>query len=149
MKWIMVANSNDCRIYEYDKHVEDLCLIDEIKHPENRFKNRELDSDRAGHYKANGHGRGAYEPEKTSHDHAVEEFVREMACKLNDGRNHHAYDSLVLLVPPFIEGLLLKHLKKQILSKIQQIIQKNMMHLSQHQLKQYLGRAIREHRVLH
>ncbi len=149
MKWIMVANSNDCRIYEYDQHIEKLNLIDEIKHPENRLKNHDLDTDRPGHYQSPGFARGAYEPEKTTHDHAVENFAREMALKLNAGRNKHAYESLVLLMPPAIEGLLLKHLKKQILCMVQQIIQKNMVHLSEHELKQYLCRAIRGHHALH
>ena len=38
MKWIMLANSNDCRIYEYDKHDKHLALLEEISHPEHRLK---------------------------------------------------------------------------------------------------------------
>ena len=149
MKWIMLANSNDCRIYGYDRHIEDLSLVEEIKHPENKFKNHDLDCDRPGHYKTSTGGRGAYVPEKTSHDAAVEHFVRQMASRLNAGRTHHEYESLVLLVPPMIEGMLLKHLKKQIGESICQIIQKNMMHLNEHELKQYLGRVVRRSSILH
>lgn len=149
MKWIMVANSNDCRIYEYDQHIEELNLIEEIKHPENKLKNHDLVTDRPGHFKARAGGRGSYDDETTAHDIAVENFVKEIAARLNAGRTHHDYDSLVLLMPPAIEGLLLKYLKKPNLALIQQIIQKNMMHLSKHQLKQYLCHAIRRHATLH
>ncbi len=149
MKWIMVANSNDCRIYGYDRHIKELNLIEQIKHPENKLKNHDLVTDRPGHYKVLGGGRGSYEHENTTHDIAIENFVKEIAARLNAGRNHHDYDSLVLLVPPVIEGLLMKYLKKPNLGFIQQVIQKNLMHLSEHQLKQYLCHAIHCHTTLH
>lgn len=149
MKWIMVANSNDCRVYEYDKHIEELNLVAEINHPENKLKTYDLVTDRPGHFKAMSAARGSYEPEKNIHDISVENYVREMAELLNAARNRHDFDSLVLLMPSVIEGLLMKFLKKQNLYLIHQIIQKNMMHLSEHQLKQYLSRVIRHSSVLH
>ena len=48
MKWIMLANSNDCKIYEYEPYNMHFALIDEISHPENKLKiimfNTEIDT---------------------------------------------------------------------------------------------------------
>ncbi|MDP3561669.1 MAG: host attachment protein [Legionellaceae bacterium] len=149
MKWIMVANSNDCRIYEYDKNIKKLTLINEISHPENKLKNRDLITDRPGHYSLNATTRGSYEPEMNTHDTAVNKFAKEMALYLNAGRNKHAYDQLILLMPPVMEGLLIKHLKKQIFSYIEQIVQKNLVNLSEHELKLYVAKLLRRGATIH
>ena len=38
MKWIITANTNLCRIYQFDKHGAKVVLLKEINHPENRQK---------------------------------------------------------------------------------------------------------------
>ncbi|MDP3704788.1 MAG: host attachment protein [Legionellaceae bacterium] len=149
MKWIMVANSNDCRIYEYDKNVKQLTLIDEIYHPENKLKVHDFVTDHSGHYKSGGSSRGSYEPEMNLKDVAIDSFAREMAMRLDVGRTKHAYDDLTLLMPPAMEGLLTKHLNKHIMSSIHRIIQKNLMHLSEYELKKYLCKALINGGVMH
>lgn len=149
MKWIMVANSNDCRIYEYDKNIKKLTLIDEINHPENKLKVHDFVTDHSGHYKSGGANRGSYEPEVNLRDTAIDNFAREMATRLNVGRTKNAYDDLTLLMPPVMEGLLTKHLNKHIVSSIHNIIQKNLMHLSEHELKKYLCKVLSSGKTVH
>ncbi len=53
--WIVLTDSNACRIYDYAKHPVKLTLVKEIFHPENKLKTSELVSDRPGHYKIKQH----------------------------------------------------------------------------------------------
>ncbi len=148
MKWIMVANTNDCRIYEYDNQIQDITLIDEINHPENRLKNRAFTTERPGHYQVSSTCRGAFDPDETAHDFAVDHFARELAIRLNDGRIRHEYDDVTLLMPSEMEGLVNKHLNKNIKPSIRKVIQKNLMHLSEHELKLYLFKVFNKN-LLH
>ncbi len=140
MKWIMLANSNDCRIYEYDRHNKHLALVEEISHPENRLKVHDLTSDSPGHYKSGSNNRGSYEPAVSPLDTSIDEFAREMAERLDAGRNQHEYDDIVLMMSSKMEGLLNKHLNKHTKALVKQIVQKNVVFLSDHELSLYLDK---------
>lgn len=140
MKWIMLANSNDCRIYEYDRHNKHLALVEEISHPENRLKVHDWTSDSPGHYKSGSSNRGSYEPAVSPVDISIDEFAREMAERLDAGRNQREYDDIVLLMSSKMEGLLNKHLNKHTKALIKQIVQKNVVFLSDHELSLYLDK---------
>ncbi|PJD90602.1 MAG: hypothetical protein CK424_07940 [Legionella sp.] len=140
MKWIMLANSNDCRIYEYDRHNKHLALVEEISHPENRLKVHDWTSDSPGHYKSGSSNRGSYVPEVSPVEISIDEFAREMAEHLDSGRNQHKYDDITLLMSSKMEGLLNKHLNKHTKALIKQIVQKNVVFLSDHELSLYLDK---------
>lgn len=149
MKWIMLANSNDCRIYEYDHNKKHLALIDEINHPENKLKTHDWVSDHPGHYQSCGSRRGSFEPEHSPVDIAIDDFAREIAVRLNKGRTDHAFDDITMLLPARMEGLVDKHLNKETKHCIKSVIQKNLMFLSEHELKQYLNKAFTKQRKTH
>lgn len=142
MKWIMVANSNDCRLYECDNHSKHLKLIEEINHPENKLQAHDMVSDRPGHYQSCGAGRGAFTPCSNPVEIATDNFARELARKLNKGLNLHQFDELILFISPHMEGLLSKHMSKYIKKSIKRIIQKNIMNLSDYEMQAYLKKAI-------
>ena len=148
MKWIMLANSNDCRIYEYDRQHKHLALVQEISHPENRLKIHDWTSDSPGHYQSAGN-RGSYVPEVSPVELSVDEFAREMAERLDHGRTHHEYDDVTLLMPSKMEGLLNKHLTKHTKSLVEKIVQKNLVFLSEHELAQYLEKLFSKSRKTH
>lgn len=149
MKWIMVANSNDCRIYQYDKNIKSLKLIDEINHPENRLREQDLVSDNSGKFKSYGLIGGSYEPELSHVEIAVDKFAKEMAEKLNTGRIKHLYDGIILLMPSAMGGMLLKHLNKNVLGFVQKSIKKNIMKLSNNKLEKYLCKNLKFSDVIH
>jgi protein required for attachment to host cells len=137
MKWIVIANTNNCRIYEY--HKNDLNLIQEISHPENKLKEREVGSDKPGRYNSsNSTSRGAYVPHTEIEEIQDNDFAREMATTLNEARNKNTYEELVIIMPAQIEGLFSKHLNKNVKDLIKLTIQKNIMHLSEKELFSYL-----------
>lgn len=148
MKWIMLANSNDCRIYEYDRHDRHLALVDEISHPENRLKVHDLTTDHPGHYRS-GSNRGSFAPEVSPLDQSIDDFAREIAKRLDKGRNQHAYEDVTLLVPAKMEGLLFKHLNKHTRALIKLIVQKNVIFMSEHELSKYLEKLFVKARKFH
>ncbi|OGV36004.1 MAG: hypothetical protein A3E88_08110 [Legionellales bacterium RIFCSPHIGHO2_12_FULL_35_11] len=143
MKWIMIANSNDCRIYQYDKSLKRLQLIDEINHPENRLKEQDLVSDKSGELQSRNTIGSSYQPEYSQIEIAANNFAREMAEKLNDGRIKHLYDGIILLMPSTIGGMLFKHLNKNVFGFIQKSIQKNIIKFSDLELKKYLFKNLK------
>ena len=52
MEWVVITNSNTCRIYDYDKKHSNLSLLKEISHPNLKLKTSEtLTTERPGHYR--------------------------------------------------------------------------------------------------
>lgn len=140
MKWIVTANTNDCCIYEY--HDNGLKLIKEISHPENKLKESELSSDKPGRYNLSNStgGGGAYSPHTDIEDVQDNNFAREVARELNEARNKNNYKELVIVMPAQIEGLFLNHLNNNVKELITHTIQKNIMHLSEKELLDYLSK---------
>ena len=137
MKWIITANTNKCCIYDYQKN--DLQLLKEINHPENKLKSSELGTDKPGRYKTSTSNRGAYSPHTELDEIKVDDFARELAKELNEARNRNDYDELVIIMPAQMDGLLSKHLDKNVKELIKQTIQKNIMHSSEKELLDFLN----------
>jgi protein required for attachment to host cells len=149
MKWIMLANSNDCRIYEYDRHDKHLALIEEISHPEHLLKGSVYwTTDGPGHYKAMGQRRGAFE-EVDPVEQSIDEFARDIARRLDKGRNKHAYEDVTIIMPARMEGLVLKHMNKHTKEFIKMIVQKNVVFMSDHELALYVEKLFSKSRNIH
>ncbi|MCX7090120.1 MAG: host attachment protein [Legionellales bacterium] len=149
MKWIMLANSNDCRIYEYDKNDKHLALVEEISHPENRLKGTDYwTSDAPGHYRSQGTHHGSY-TEPNPREQSIDDFANEIARRLEKGRNQHAFEDVTLIVPDRMEGLLFKHLNKHTKDLVSLIVQKNVIFLSDHELSLYLEKLFNKSRKIH
>lgn len=149
MKWIMLANSNDCRIYEYDRHDKHLELVEEISHPEHRIKASEYwTTDSPGHYKASGNARGAFS-EVDPVEQSIDEFARDIARHLDKGRNKHAYEDVTIILPAKMEGLLFKHINKHTKALIKKIVQKNVVFMSDHELAIYVEQLFSKSKKIH
>src|SRR5579862_2916652 len=138
MKIVVNTNSNICRIYHYNKHPAQLTLLKEINHPENKLKSGDLTSDRPGHYQGNKSSRGAYSPSMKAKDVEIENFSREIAKELNQERNKNEYDELIVIAPPHMIGLLNQHINKHVANLVINKIEKNLLHLSEHELLEFL-----------
>lgn len=139
MIWVVNANSNICRIYDYQKSPAKLTLIKEINHPENKLKKSEfLTADKPGHYQTSNAGHGTYSQQTDPKEHAIENFSREIAKELDHGRTSNIYNKLIIISPPHMEGLLKKHFDKHVKNLITHNIQKDLLHLPDHELLQYV-----------
>lgn len=141
MMWVVATNSNLCRIYEFDR--KSITLVKELKHPESRPKKSEyLTSDRPGHYKTDSAVHGAYQPHTDPKEIELEKFSRDISHELNQGRNKNAYEALVIISTPHMNGTLMKHLDKHVKELVKKEIHKDVMHLQDHELHDFLAAHI-------
>ena len=140
--WILVANSNMYFLYHYVKKSNQLILIKECRHPENRLKDLELTSDKPGRYMADASARGAYSQQTDPKEIKISDFAREIAKELEHARSINAYTQLIILAPPHMNGLVFKHLNKHVQLLIIHKIEKDVLHLHQQELLEFLHKEI-------
>ncbi|WP_131781061.1 host attachment protein [Legionella gresilensis] len=141
MKWIILANTNECRIYYYDKK-SNIRVYKEISHPENKLKNQDLDTDKPGRYAISGSAtRGTFTERNSSIDYNIDRFAHEIAQELEQADNHNQYEAVTLIMPAQLYGLVHHYLSNKIQNKIKQVIQKNIMNLPEQELADYLKKA--------
>ena len=139
MIWVVIANTNTYRIFNYDKNHAKLSLLKEISHPEMRLKASDtLTTDRPGHYQISESARGAYSPHMDAKEVEIDNFSREIAEELDKGRKIHAYEKLIIIAPPHMHGLLNHHFNKHVKDLVVNSIQKDLHHLSNHELVEFL-----------
>jgi protein required for attachment to host cells len=127
--WILIASASEAHCYAYNnkKHLDGrlmLELIDKHENPSNRKKEDDLVTGRTGSYRT-GSAHGSYAPSSDPKETDADHFAKMLASLLDSGRMAHEYDNLVLIVPPHFQGLMNKHLKKEIAPLISIIIQKD------------------------
>ncbi len=139
MIWVISANSVACRIFHYEKTPPKLTLLKEIDHPENRLKKEDfLTSDKPGHYKSSASNRGAYSPKTDPKEVEIDNFARQIAKELNLGRNKNAYDKLIIVTDPRMNGLIFQHLDKHIKPFVSNNIHKDLQNFSEHEILNFL-----------
>jgi protein required for attachment to host cells len=137
MKRIVVANSNCCRIFDYQRS-GNLTLIKEISVPENKLKNSQLSSDRPGRYHSNTTSRGAYVPSCDMKEVHIDNFARKVANELEHERACHDFKQLIVIMPSHMDGLLHQHLNKNVKALIVRTIKKNIASFSGRDLLTYI-----------
>ena len=139
MIWVINTNSNVCRIYDYQKAPGALTLLKELKHPESRGKKENyLTSDKPGAYTAGDVAHGTHSPHTDPKTVEIEKFSREIASELDHGRKVNLFEKLIIITPPQMSGLLLNQLDKHVKEKVTHKFQKDLLHLSEKELLDYL-----------
>lgn len=139
MTWIVLVNSSLCRIYFFDRREHKITPIKEIAHPENRNKASDyFTSDKPGHYQSSSTAHGSYEPHTDPKETGIQRFAIEVANELDHARTQNAYKRIVLISPPHMLGLLHEHMNKHVKQLITNEINKDILHLSDHELLSFL-----------
>ncbi|MDP3559104.1 MAG: host attachment protein [Legionellaceae bacterium] len=136
--WVLATNTNMCRLYCYSKRLDQLTLLKEIQHPENKLRDSELTSDKPGHYQTSGTARGAYSQRTDPKEIKIEDFSREIAKELNCGRSANTYEHLIVSAAPHMNGLLFQHLNKHVKNLVTHNIKKDVMHFNERELLVFL-----------
>lgn len=136
--WVITTDSNTCRIYQYSKKPTQLTLLKELKHPENKLKDIDLTSDKPGHYKSSNATHGAYSQPSDPREIKIDNFSREIARELEHGRNTQAYQNLIIIALPHMNGLLFQHLNQHVKDLVAHNIEKDLIHLPNHELLDFL-----------
>ncbi len=132
--WVIVLDSNSCKILNYLKKDKKFESIKQLNHPENKLPDRELTSDKPGHYKSSHSTHGAYAQPSDPKEIKIDKFAREVANNLEEGRNHQSYQKLIIIAAPHMNGLLQKHINKHVKKLIYHNIEKDLMHQTDQEL---------------
>ena len=102
--WVVILNSNDCRIYSYYKDSESvkLKLTKEISHPENKLRDIDLTSDKPGRYQAGDSAHGAFSQPSDPKEIKIDHLSNEIAKELEHGRTTNAYGKLIVIALPHL-----------------------------------------------
>ena len=128
LTWLVVFDSTICRIYDYSKN--NLALVKQIEHSENKLKDIEITSDKPGRYQSSG-AHGTYSQESDPKAIQIERFSKEIAKILEHGHAVNDYEKLILVSSPPMHGLLLKDINKQVEKLISRVIPKDLVHVSE------------------
>jgi protein required for attachment to host cells len=137
--WMLVAHRTDARIFQSTGKDEKPQLLYTLRHPEGRKQNREIVSDAQGNYY--GH---SLDPHINAANHTADQFAKELALNLKEGRVKNNFDHLVIIAEPSFLGRLRGFLDKETCDKISMTINKNLTHLTEHELFPYLKDMLRE-----
>jgi len=134
---VVSADSFNCRFYEYRKHPGKLVFLKEFKHPQDNLKTSELTADKLGNYQGYHAGGSAYSPHMEMKEVHSRAFLRKLADELNKEKSLHDM-KLIVVASSQVSGILFKYLNKQVKTAIINHIQKDLLHLSEHELIAYL-----------
>lgn len=134
ISWLVVFNSNACRIFNYQKKPKALSLITEFSHAENRLRDFDLTSDKPGKYQSNHSTHGTYSQPTDPKEIKIDHFIREIANFLEKNRNLNAYTQLIIVSASHTNGLFHKHINKYIEKLIIHTIEKDLIYQSDQEL---------------
>jgi len=103
---VLVAHDAGARTFENRGPGKGLVQLGEVQFEDGRRKEREIDTDRQGRGFGGGPGGHAHEPAQSAHEHAIENFARELAKDLGHDLRQGGYAQLVLIAPPRFLGVL-------------------------------------------
>ncbi|KTD59569.1 hypothetical protein Lsan_2160 [Legionella santicrucis] len=136
--WIITADTTSCRIYASKAKPHDLTLVKEMVHPQGKLKDIDLTSSKAGRTE-----QGTYTQQSDPKEIEIDSFARTIADELDDGRNIHAYEKLIVVAPPHMNGLLFHHTNKHVNNLVSHNIKSDVMHFSKQELSDFLDKHLR------
>lgn len=137
--WVVVAHRSGARFFEHKGPGKPLSLLESIDHPEGRFQDRDVNTDRPGR---SGEGAGAQhatQPHESAHEHLARTFAKSLAHRLSAARQGHAYGRLVLVAEPHFLGYLEKELDKPTHALVTDRVHKDLANVADRDVAGHLG----------
>ncbi|GMR04012.1 MAG: host attachment protein [Gammaproteobacteria bacterium] len=142
--WILVAHRSGARLFENKGPRKGLTLVQNIEHPVGRLKSQDIDSDKHGRsFDSRGQGRHAYGKEHEPTAHVAEQFAKQLATLLEEGRNKRRYTKLVLVAEPRFLGNLRAVLTPQTAALITGTLGKDLGSVEARDMPKHLGAVMR------
>jgi protein required for attachment to host cells len=136
--WVLVAESSRAKLYSAESRNAALEEIEAFVHSGSRLHEGDLVSDQAGSDGGSvGQGRHVLDRKTSARDTERTEFAKSLARHIEAARKEKAFDRLVLIAPPSFLGLLREHLSDEVMERVIEQIDKNLV--------QQPASAVREH----
>ena len=145
--WIVAADSSRARVLQVADREQKLLEVDDLLNPQARLQERDLQTDAEPRF--NGHGGvgkagtaptgGPASDRETqgAAEHNVKTFAREIGRYLEQARNQHRYDELVLVAPPKFLGALRHELDKEVEKLVVEELPKDLSWFNARELERY------------
>lgn len=141
--WVVVAHRAGARIFEHRGPGKPLVRHASLDHPEGRFQDRDVGTDRPGRSGESGAAsRHAMEPRETAHEHDARMFAKTLAEALTAGRNAHAFGRLLLVAEPHFLGALDHALDAPTRALVTDRIHKDLANVDDRDVAAHLGGAL-------
>lgn len=141
--WILVAHHSGARLFENDGPGKGLQVVQKISHPEGRLRIQDITSDKPGRStdsKGVHHsfGKELHDPK----EHLAQQFAKQLAGILNEGRNHNRYTQLILVADPRFLGELRAALDHPTAALVTATLNKDLINVDERDIPQHLGDVI-------
>lgn len=137
--WFLVADSSRARLYEVEKRNAPFVEVEVFEHPEGRLHEGDLVSDRPGSDGGSlGQGRRVLDDKVSAREQEDIRFATQLAERLEAARKAGDLDRLVLVAPPAFLGLLRDKLGKEVMARVSNQVDKNLVQQPPEVLREYL-----------
>lgn len=149
--WVLIGDAARARLFEAADQGQKWNLIREFEHPQSRFANHDLVTDRPGRTQQSGGsngqtagGRSAMEPptDPKTEEHIL--FAHELAGELEKGLKQNQYTHLVLAAGPHFLGMLRDSLGAQVKKHLTASVDKDYTHMPARELQQRFSGIVPE-----
>ena len=141
--WIVVADSARARIFASARQGRELEQVTELLHPESRFHNRDLTTNRPGRtFDSEGPGRHAMSESVSPREHEAWKLCRALADEIETARAQERFDRIVLVAAPAFLGELRKTLSDQTTRLVVAALDKNLGSLDAQGIVKHLPKNV-------
>lgn len=111
--WVVVANAGRARIFSREKKFSSAVEVESLVHPESRLRRQDLVTDRPGQVQESRmHGESPAGERTDPKTLEATVFARELAQRLDQGRQQGRFEHLVVLAEPSFLGEIRKQLDR-------------------------------------
>ena len=140
--WIVAADSSRAQIYEADLKLETIKDLISLVHEESRMHETEITSDLPGRMSSSQPGtRHTFEDHTPVKEQEKNEFARQLAERLDEGRKKSRYSKLAIIAPPDFLGVLRHQLNTHVAKLVVHEANKNLTRGSQAELRKALPKT--------
>ncbi|MEZ0313149.1 MAG: host attachment protein [Myxococcota bacterium] len=136
--WVVIADGSRARICAKKARAK-LVEMQTLEHPAGRAKARDLVTDgTTTAFASVGGARHGVGSDSVPKNHEQENFARELARRLEEGRTGNRFDQLVLVAPPAFLGLLRDQLSAPLAKCVTQSLAKDLTQAKLEEIQQQL-----------
>lgn len=140
--WILVAESSRAKLYSRENRKAPLTEVESLVHPEGRMHEGDLVADRAGSDGGSvGQGRHIVVNRTSAKEQECIDFARTLGHRLESARNNGSFNKLILIAPPAFLGVLRDQLSKEVMNRVSEQIDKNLVQQSAAVVQSHLSTA--------
>ena len=134
--WIIAADSSRAKVLQVADREQKLLEVDDLVNPQGRLQDRELETDAEPRFNPTG-GPASDREAKGAVEHSVKAFAKEIGRYLEQARNQHRYDELVIVAPPKFLGAVRKELGKEVEKLVVDEIPKDLSWFNSREIGRY------------